>query len=136
MRDGNRVHIVEGLCVQQLPKDTQAHTRPSTHTHTLHTHIPSHTRPFTHTSLHTHLLSSHTHLSSPPHHRFCLVFDKMAGGPLLAHIQKRERFTEREASLVVQEVACALAFLHDNGIAHRDLKPDNILCGRENQVCL
>ena len=86
-------------------------------------------------SIHTH--SHHTHAHLPLHtHRFCLVFDKMAGGPLLAHIQKRERFTEREASLVVQEVACALAFLHDNGIAHRDLKPENILCERENQVRL
>ncbi len=59
----------------------------------------------------------------------------MAGGPLLSHIQRRERFTEREASKVVQEVATALAFLHGNGIAHRDLKPENILCERENEVC-
>lgn len=57
------------------------------------------------------------------------------GGPLLAQIQRRERFSEKEASIVVQEVARALAFLHDNGIAHRDLKPENILCVRENQVC-
>lgn len=55
-------------------------------------------------------------------------------GPLLAHIQKHERFTERDASLVVREVASALAFLHDNGIAHRDLKPENILCERTDKV--
>ena len=55
-------------------------------------------------------------------------------GPLLAHIRKHERFTERDASLVVHQVASALAFLHDRGIAHRDLKPDNILCERTDKV--
>ena len=69
-------------------------------------------------------------------HSFYLVFDKMAGGPLLAHIQRRERFTEREASQVVREVAEALAFLHQRGVAHRDLKPENILCERTDQVCI
>jgi MAP kinase interacting serine/threonine kinase len=64
---------------------------------------------------------------------FYLVFDKMAG-PLLALIQKRERFTEREASLVTREVASGLAFLHERGIAHRDLKPENILCEKANEV--
>ncbi len=58
----------------------------------------------------------------------------MAGGPLLAHIQRRERFTEKEASMVVRELAEALAFLHKRGVAHRDLKPDNILCERIDQV--
>ena len=55
-------------------------------------------------------------------------------GPLLSHIRARERFTEREASLVVKEVASALAYLHSNKIAHRDLKPENVLCERKDQV--
>ena len=41
---------------------------------------------------------------------------------------------EREASEVVREVACALAFLHENGVAHRDLKPQNVLCIYKDQV--
>ena len=36
-------------------------------------------------------------------------------GPLLELIQKRERFTEREASEVTREVASALSFLHRQG---------------------
>jgi MAP kinase interacting serine/threonine kinase len=66
--------------------------------------------------------------------RFCLIFEKMHGGHLLAHIQKRERFVEREASEVVREVAAALVFLHENGVAHRDLKPQNVLCVKRDQI--
>ena len=60
--------------------------------------------------------------------RFYLVFEKIVGGPLLSHIQRRVHFTEHEASLVIADLATALQFLHKKGIAHRDLKPENILC--------
>ena len=66
--------------------------------------------------------------------KFNLVFDRMLGGHLLTHIQRKERFTEREASQVIHEVTSALNFLHTNRIAHRDLKPDNILCERPDSV--
>ncbi|XP_009285608.1 PREDICTED: MAP kinase-interacting serine/threonine-protein kinase 1 isoform X4 [Aptenodytes forsteri] len=60
--------------------------------------------------------------------RYYLVFEKLRGGSILAHIQKRKHFNEREASKVVRDIASALDFLHTKGIAHRDLKPENILC--------
>lgn len=58
----------------------------------------------------------------------------MHGGPLLNHIQRRVCFTEREASLVTRDIAAALKYLHDRGIAHRDVKPENILCVDPNSV--
>ncbi|GFY01455.1 hypothetical protein TNCV_850631 [Trichonephila clavipes] len=67
--------------------------------------------------------------------RFLLIFEKVYGGPLLAHIQKRVHFTEREASMIIRDIANALKFLHHKGIAHRDLKPENILCFSQDQVC-
>uniref|UniRef100_A0A8C6RYI8 non-specific serine/threonine protein kinase n=1 Tax=Nannospalax galili TaxID=1026970 RepID=A0A8C6RYI8_NANGA len=47
--------------------------------------------------------------------RFYLVFEKLQGGSILAHIQKRKHFNELEASRVVQDVATALDFLHTKG---------------------
>ncbi len=63
---------------------------------------------------------------------FYLIFEKAHGGPLLSQIQRRVRFTEDEAALIVRDLARALRFLHVRGIAHRDLKPENILCVSDN----
>uniref|UniRef100_A0A8C5FIS0 MAPK interacting serine/threonine kinase 1 n=1 Tax=Gadus morhua TaxID=8049 RepID=A0A8C5FIS0_GADMO len=58
---------------------------------------------------------------------FYLVFEKLRGGSILTHIQNRRHFDELEASRVVRDIALALDFLHTKGIAHRDLKLENIL---------
>lgn len=65
---------------------------------------------------------------------FYMVFEKMRGGPLLNHIQAKSCFTEEEASQVTKDIASALKFLHDLGIAHRDVKPENILCTEPHRV--
>ncbi|XP_073675434.1 MAP kinase-interacting serine/threonine-protein kinase 2b [Garra rufa] len=66
--------------------------------------------------------------------KFYLVFEKLRGGSVLAHIHKRRYFSEQEASIVVQDIASALDFLHNKGMAHRDLKPENILCEHEHRI--
>ena len=44
-----------------------------------------------------------------------MVFEKMEGGTLLETIETRGHLTEQEASLVVQDIAKALDFLHQKG---------------------
>jgi MAP kinase interacting serine/threonine kinase len=66
---------------------------------------------------------------------FYLVFEKINGGPLLKHIQKRVCFTEREASRIIRDLAEAIQHLHTRGIAHRDIKPDNVLCVNSSDPC-
>ena len=62
---------------------------------------------------------------------FFLVFEKMRGGRLLDRIRIRSGFNEAEAAGVVRDLASALRFLHESGIAHRDVKPANVLCVTE-----
>jgi len=66
---------------------------------------------------------------------FYLVFEKISGGPLLKHIQQRVCFTEAEASLIIKDLAESIRHLHRQGVAHRDIKPDNVLCVNTNTPC-
>lgn len=66
--------------------------------------------------------------------RFYVVFEKMEGGTLFETIERRRHLTEQEASLVIRDIATALHFLHQKGIAHRDMKPENILCTRPGHL--
>jgi len=66
---------------------------------------------------------------------FYLVFEKINGGSLLQHVQKRVFFSEAEASSIIKDLSEAIQHLHRQGIAHRDIKPDNVLCINNNSPC-
>lgn len=69
------------------------------------------------------------------HCRFYMVFERMRGGTLLDALRARGgRLSEPEAASVASQLAEALAFLHALGVAHRDLKPDNVLLAQPDQV--
>eukprot|EP00754_Rhynchopus_humris_P028950 Rhum_TRINITY_DN15185_c4_g1::Rhum_TRINITY_DN15185_c4_g1_i1::g.142863::m.142863 len=61
------------------------------------------------------------------------VLEVVQAGDLFAHAQK-EVLNEEEARWVLHRVLLALAELHDAGIAHRDVKPENILVDFEQDV--
>jgi WD40 repeat protein/serine/threonine protein kinase len=54
-------------------------------------------------------------------------------GQSLATRVKEGPLAAREAATLVQQVASAIHFAHDQGVIHRDLKPHNILIGRDGQ---
>ena len=64
-----------------------------------------------------------------------LVVDLMNGGDLRFHIS-RKTFSEECIRFWMSELACALRYIHEQGIVHRDVKPDNILLDLEGHVHL
>ncbi|KAM0846785.1 hypothetical protein ACQ4PT_055439 [Festuca glaucescens] len=60
-------------------------------------------------------------------HAVHLVVDLCDGGDLFSLISSRGRLPEREAAGIAAQLAAALAACHRRGVAHRDVKPDNLL---------
>ncbi|CAI5467982.1 unnamed protein product [Closterium sp. Yama58-4] len=56
-----------------------------------------------------------------------LVMELATGGDLLTRIEQKGRIPESEARDLFKGVAMALKQCHDNGVIHRDVKPDNVL---------
>ena len=51
----------------------------------------------------------------------------MQGGELFDWIAGRETLTEEDARAVFRQIVAGVAHLHSIGIAHRDLKPQNLM---------
>lgn len=61
-----------------------------------------------------------------------LIEELMGGGDLLEAIRKRKVFPEKEARRLFTQILSAIAFLHSNGVVHRDIKPDNMLLSSDS----
>ncbi|XP_034543692.1 serine/threonine-protein kinase DCLK2 isoform X2 [Notolabrus celidotus] len=56
-----------------------------------------------------------------------LVMELVKGGDLFDAITSSAKYTERDATVMVYNLAAALKYLHSMKIVHRDIKPENLL---------
>lgn len=74
---------------------------------------------------HPNILKLHEVLASKP--RIYLVMELAPGGELFSKLKKRGRFSEATSREYFYQLISALHFCHQHGIAHRDIKPQNLL---------
>jgi calcium/calmodulin-dependent protein kinase I len=60
-------------------------------------------------------------------HYFYLVMDYMGGGDVFDRVLERTKYTEEEASKLTKVLLKATRCMHNAGVAHRDLKPQNLM---------
>jgi serine/threonine protein kinase len=65
-----------------------------------------------------------------------IVMEHLAGGDLFTYLERRD-FTigEERAKVLCHQISTALFYLHSFGIAHRDMKPENIIMVDDNDDC-
>lgn len=56
-----------------------------------------------------------------------IVMEFCSGGELFDRIVKAQRFNEKQAADIMQQMLSAVKHLHEHNIVHRDLKPENFL---------
>lgn len=80
---------------------------------------------------HPHIVRLYSYFITPE--CISLVLEYCSGGTLLSRLRAapQHRLSERQASRYTRHVAKALAHLHGLGVAHRDLKLENVLIDAE-----
>ena len=59
--------------------------------------------------------------------RYYVISELAKGGELFEEMQKKGRFAEKEAAIIVKQILTSINHCHLLGIAHRDIKPENIM---------
>jgi serine/threonine-protein kinase len=63
-----------------------------------------------------------------------IVFEYIEGENLKEHVVRQGRLDVREALEIADEVARGLAFAHEQGLIHRDVKPQNVLLNGDGRA--
>jgi serine/threonine-protein kinase len=65
-----------------------------------------------------------------------LVFPFVAGETLAKRLARKPRIAPRDAARIALDISDALAVAHSQGVVHRDVKPGNILLGKDGRARL
>lgn len=71
------------------------------------------------------------------HDSLYMLLDYCPGGEVFSYLRKAKRFDENTARFYAAEIVLILEFLHEReGVAYRDLKPENLLLDAEGHIKL
>jgi serine/threonine protein kinase len=65
-----------------------------------------------------------------------LVMEYLPGGDLMGLFIARDILTEEEAKFYICEMILAIDSIHELNCIHRDIKPDNVLIGKDGHIKL
>jgi len=82
--------------------------------------------------LHPNIVTLH-HVGEHEGHPY-LVLELLTGETLAARLGRRKRLPVAESLAIIDGVLCALAFAHERGVLHRDLKPNNVFLTVDERV--
>ena len=63
---------------------------------------------------------------------FYVVMEECTGGQLFDYLLKESHMTQKACKKTIREVLSAIAHLHEAGLIHRDVKPENIIFSNTN----
>ncbi|CAD8183794.1 unnamed protein product [Paramecium octaurelia] len=62
-----------------------------------------------------------------------IITDYYSGGELFSKIQEKKTFSEAQAARIIRQLLYALNYCHLHGIAHREIRPENIMLERSSE---
>lgn len=81
---------------------------------------------------HNHVVKIYETIETQKH--IIIVMELCAGGDLLNYVRKRRRLKEPFAQKIFKQIIDGLSYIHSKGVAHRDIKLDNILLDGKGNV--
>ncbi|KAJ4807929.1 Kinase family protein [Rhynchospora pubera] len=65
-----------------------------------------------------------------------LIMEYLPGGDMMALLSSKRTLTEEEARFYIAETVLAIESIHKHNYIHRDIKPDNMLLGKDGHIKL